>query len=196
MNVACQVSKGCNNAFPVGQHTPIGLALPRDDAANTDGMPCAGLAGLAGTPLDDVCFVCFVRLLQATWSLPHALAGLPALQDLTLNLRFQDRLSDYIDDYREMGGPQLSSLVALTRLELCLDPILPGPGQQTFLRIVECRECYMLPVFHWLLFCTCALSLQQQCGKGGFSVQPHTCWSGRHQYMWKRENGIQSLGCM
>jgi hypothetical protein len=73
-------------------------------------------------------------LAQETWlSLQQALAGLPALQDLSLNLKFEEHLCDDDDPPnvpRLMGGPQLSSLVALTRLELSMQPIIPGPGKQ------------------------------------------------------------------
>jgi hypothetical protein len=79
--------------------------------------------------------MCVVSALaQETWvSLQQALAGMPALQDLSLNLKFEEHLCD--DDEppngpRLMGGPQLSSSVALTRLELSVQPVLPGPGKR------------------------------------------------------------------
>jgi hypothetical protein len=70
---------------------------------------------------------------QSTWvSLQDVLSGMPALQDLTLNLRFAEAFDKGTDDClsRLMGGPQLGSMAVLTRLELGLQPILPGPGKQ------------------------------------------------------------------
>jgi hypothetical protein len=71
--------------------------------------------------------------MQETWAnLQEVLSGMPALQDLTLNLQFQNTFDGEADDgsHRLMGGPQWSSMALLTRLELGLQPILPGPGEQ------------------------------------------------------------------
>lgn len=92
-------------------------------------------------------------------SLQDVLAGMSALQDLTLNLQFADAIDDGTNHglCRLTGGPSLSSMSALTRLELGLQPILPGPGEQVASRTAPdiTAECAVV-------LCLCASWAIQQ----------------------------------